>query len=61
VKSVPEKKRTDEGQILKFPQGNGTLQQLPFFLQRIEFVDEFARIRKKVVIVVFVTAEKIKN
>jgi len=60
VKSVPEKKRTDEGQILEFPQGDGTLQQLPFLLQRIELVDEFSRIRKKVVIVVFVTAEKIK-
>lgn len=54
VQSIAEEERTHKGQVLELPQRDGTLQQLPLLLQRIELVDELARIRKEVVIIVLV-------
>lgn len=54
VQSIAEEERAHKGQVLELPQRDGTLQQLPLLLQRIELVDELARIRKEVMIIVLV-------
>lgn len=54
VQTVAEEQGTHKRQVLEFAQRDRTLQQLPLLLQRIELVDELARIREKVMIVVLV-------
>jgi hypothetical protein len=54
VESVAEEKRTDKGQVLKVPQRDRSLEQLPLFLQWEELVDELARIGEEIMVVVLV-------
>lgn len=58
---LPEEQRAHERQLLEIFEGNRLLEQLPLLLKGEEFVDEFTRVREEVMIVVFVSGEKIEK
>lgn len=61
VQAVAEEERAHKWKILKFAQCDGTLQQLPLLLQRVELVDELPRIRQEVMIVILIATKWEEN
>lgn len=55
VEAVAEKERAHKRQLLEIGQTDGVLEQLPLGLQRVELVDELARVGEEIVVVVLVT------